>query len=272
VRCATNEAMILVLAHHHDAEADWLLKALRRHGAAVLFLCPEALGVDYAVTLSLRNDGQHASEFAFFDATIGRITSDRISYAVNRLGFIDPLVWRSAQEGERTYASSEINAFFPALIESLRCRIDSPVLHGALWVDSGFALRWAARLRAHGVAVHRSMMGEPAEASEMLMASDPTCLRRWLWFEREVFAPSGQPPVPIDMARVLRMLAPRQTLEIVCVQGTDPSDLQLLHVSRSPALSCYGQSFVRALTTHAKGLFDDHPDGHPERAALAPAV
>lgn len=270
--CATNEAMIVVLAHHHDAEAQWLCETLRRRGGLALLLCPEALGVDYAITLSLRNDGQHAWEIAFFDATIGRVSSDRIGFAVNRLGFIDPLMWRSASAGERAYASNEINAFFPALIESLRCRVDSPVQHGALWSDSGSELRWAARLHARGVAVHPAMTGDPADAWEMLRAADPARLRRWLCFEGRVLAPTGQPAVVVDMKGALHGLAPRQVLEFVCVQGAAPADLQLLQVSRTPALSCYGLQFVEALATHAKGLFDGHPDGHPERAAAALAV
>jgi hypothetical protein len=264
--------MILVLAHHHDVEAQWLLATLQRRAIAALHLCPEALGVDYAITLALRNDGRHASEIVFFDDAVGRVASERFGYAVNRLGYIDPLVWRWAQEGERAYASSEINAFFPALVESLRCRVDSPVPHGALWVDSGFAPRWAARLGAHGVAVHPAMAAGAAESCAVLMASDPARLRRWLWFEGEVLAPPGQPAAPVDMPRILRALAPRQALEFVCLQGARASDLQLLHVSRTPALSCYGEPFVQVLVSQARGVSDGHPDGHPERVALAPAV
>lgn len=264
--------MILVLAHHHDVEAEWLLATLQRRAIAALRLCPEALGVDYAITLALRNDGRHASEIVFFDDAVGRVASGCFDYAVNRLGYIDPLVWRRAQEGERAYASSEINAFFPALIEALPCRVDSPVAHGALWVDGGFASRWAARLGARGVAVHAAVAAGAAEAWAVLMASEPACLRRWLWFEGEVLVPPGQPAVAVDMPRILRTLAPRQALEFVCLQGARASEPQLLHVSRTPALSCYGEPFVQALVSQVQGASDGHPDGHPERAALAAAV
>ncbi len=264
--------MILVLANHYDAEAAWLRRALEercRH--PVLLLCPEGLGVDYSISLRLRNDGRHGCAISFFDDAARRWDGDRIRYAVNRLGFVEPLVWRSAAEAERIYATSEINAFFPALIQSLRCPVDSPVQHGALWVDGGFEVRWAVRLNACGVAVHPSMTGPPGKAFATLLEADPAALRRWMCFEGEVFTPAAQRGAHPRVAEHLRALAPGQTLEFVCLQGEDPAALQLLHVSRTPALSWYGRPFVEALLVHADGARHGHPDGNSERAALAAA-
>lgn len=264
--------MILVLANHYDAEADWLRRALEQRGRhPVLLLCPEALGVDYGISLRLRNDGRHGCTVSFFGEAARRCDGDQIRYAVNRLGYIEPLVWRSADEGERIYATSEINAFFPALIESLRCPVDSPVQHGALWVDGGFELRWAARLNARGVDVHPSMTGPPGQAVTTLLEADPAALRRWMCFEGQVFTPAAQGGAHPHVAQHLRALAPTQTLEFVCLQGADPAALQLLHVSRTPALSWYGQPFIDALLVHADGARHGHPDGNPERAAVAAA-
>jgi hypothetical protein len=263
--------MILILAHHHDAEAEWLVNCLQAQRRRPLLLCPEALGVDYGISLRLRNDGRHDSAVAFFDPAVGGVGSGQFRYAVNRLGFIEPLIWRSAPEGERLYATVEINAFFPALVESLRCRVDSPVEHGTLWPDCGFALRWAARLHARGVTIHPALAASPAQAFATWMAADPAALRRWLWFEGEVFAPPAQGGAHPHVTRALRAHAPGRTLEFIGLQGDDPAVVQLLQVSRTPSLSWYGQPFIDALLTHAEDFRHGHPDGHSERAAVAAA-
>ena len=263
--------MILVLAHHHDAEGAWLVHALQARQQRSLLLCPEALGVDYGISLRLRNDGRDESAIAFFDPSVGGVESAQFRYAVNRLGFIEPLVWRSAPERERLYATSEINAFFPALIESLRCRVDSPVAHGALWPDSGFALRWAARLHARGVAIHPALAASPVQACATWMASDPAALRRWLCFEGEVFVPPAQGSAHAHVTHALRSLAPGRTLEFIGLQGDADAVVQLLQVSCTPSLSWYGRPFIDALITHAEDSRHGHPDGHSERAAVAAA-
>jgi hypothetical protein len=240
--------MILVLAHYHDAEAHWLCHALRLDGRRrTTFLCPEAMGVDYSISLRLRNDGNHFAKITFIEPNACSVNSNEIRFAVNRLNYIEPLVWKSAAAGEQLYATSELNAFFPAVIQSLECPVDNPVHHGALWTHDGFAAQWAVRLHRLGVAIHPLAIGKQSAIVEALRQEKPADLRRWMVFNRQVFTPAGQAPEPSDIAHAISALATEESLEFIAVRDRKAGTLQVLHVSRTPALSCYGQAYIGAL-------------------------
>src|SRR5881227_3930810 len=103
--------MILVLAHHYDAEAEWLRKTLREgYAQAALLLWPEALGVDYDISLRLRANGNHDATVSMFEPPSRTSCERSARYVVNRLGYIEPLIWKNAAPSEKAYATAEINS------------------------------------------------------------------------------------------------------------------------------------------------------------------
>jgi hypothetical protein len=243
--------VILVLAHHYDAEAEWLCMTLRREHIAALLLWPEALGVDYRISLFLGHHEAAAGEITFLNERELPLESHSIRYALNRLGYIEPLMWDRAAPRERAYATSEINAFFSAFIRALPCPVSNPVRNGALWTGAGFEAKWFARLRRHGVGLHALASATPAEAWDTLASADRAQVRRWLYFEGELFSPPDQEPHR-EMESAIRDESPDEMLEFIAIQETPSRPLQLLWVTRTPAVSCYAPDFLAALIERAE--------------------
>lgn len=241
--------MILILAHHYDAEADWLCKIVEQdYQQAALLVWPEALGVDYSISLRLRGSGKHDALVSFFGPPASALSGRSARYVVNRLGYIEPLVWAKADSSEKAYAAAEVNAFFSAFVSALSCPISNPVRNGALWAGTGFVARWASRLHASGVAVHRLATSGANEAMRELNRADPATLRRWLHFEGRVFSPPGQEKSSPDIERAILEHSPDEMLEFIAIEDSTAPHPHVLWVSRTPALSCYGRAFVTALT------------------------
>src|SRR5437879_4593169 len=119
--------MLLVIAHHYDAEARWLCETLKRdYNIAATLLIPEAMGIDYSISLHLKNNGQHHSTIFFYEPET-RLKSSEVWYAINRLSYINPLIWQHVDQVEKAYATNEINAFFSAFIQSLRCPVSNSI-------------------------------------------------------------------------------------------------------------------------------------------------
>ena len=250
--------MILILAHHFDLEAEWLHRTLRDdYAQASLLLWPEALAVDYRITLALHGDGRREADVAFFDRTVGALDRETFDcqasrYAINRLSYIEPSIWKNADTAEKAYAESEINAFFSAFVRALPCPVSNPARHGALWTQAGFEARWASALHRSGVAVDPRAFGDPAIALAALSVADPSAVRRWMYFDGAVLAPPGQTTTGTEtLGRAVLERAPDEVLEFVAIEESIDAPARLLWVSRTPALSCYGSAFIDMLIDRA---------------------
>lgn len=246
--------MILVLAHHYDVEASWLCRSIQEHcGQSALLLWPEALGVDYCISLQLHGDGGHHAEVSFFERQMEKFDGRDPSYAVNRLGYIEPLIWDKAAGPEKAYAAAEINAFFSAFVRALPCPVSNPVRNGALWAGSGFEARWASLLHRRGVAVHPLATAGANEALGALSRAHPASIRRWLHFEGHVFPYPGHERAYPEVEMAILHHDPDELLEFIAIEDSTFLQPHLLWVSRTPALSCYGHTFVRTLTNRIGG-------------------
>jgi hypothetical protein len=244
--------VILVLAHHYDAEAEWLCGALRRHRQAALLLCPEALGVDYRISLFLGGNGRHDSRVSFFHPQAHTFQGRCARYAINRLGYVEPLIWKQAESTEKAYATSEINAFFSAFVRALLCPVSNPVRNGALWAGSGFEAKWLSRLQRFGATVHPLATAPPAEALAALNGAGRETIRRWLHVDGELFSPPDQESSYSDVERAILDQGPDEMLEFIGIHEASSPRPKLLWVTRTPALSCYGPNLVAALIDRAE--------------------
>jgi hypothetical protein len=264
--------MLLIIAHHHDAEAQWLCKVLKEEGRIpVYLLMPEALGVDYSISLHLKNEGKHRSTVFFHTPKI-RLELSQAHYAINRLSYIEPLMWARAAAAEKTYATTEINAFFPALIHSLTCPVSNPIHHGALYGEVSFTAKWAAQLRQHGIAVHPLATDTTGKLSAHFNATPAKDLCRLMYFDQALILPPTQRPIR-NFSKLRDALLEKggaETLEFIFLKK-GKTELELLHVSKTPALSCYGERFTTPLIQRLNPAHHDHFDGHSQRNPLAAA-
>lgn len=240
--------MVLILAHHYDAEAEWLADRLvSAYGVATTLLAPEALGLDYSLTLQLRNSGHHQATIVLFE-TGQRLDGGKLTYLVNRLSYIDPLLWKQSAEKERQYATNEVNAFFPAFIESLACPVSNPIHHGSLYGDVQFALRWAKYARVHGIEVNALALDKTGKLVERLNDMPPDSLFRFLYMDRQIFQPVSQKKTASHafLQKWLRQSGETETIELIFLRQQET--FELLHVTKTPALSLYGEPFLQAFS------------------------
>ncbi len=219
--------MFLLFAHDYDAEAKWLEKKLRDRGADARCIAPEALGIDYSATLTI-NVGVEAT-IRFEDGEA--ISSNESPTVINRLGFIEPAVWRHAEHTERTYAQSEINSFFAAFINAYS-RVVNPVYNGCL--HRGAAGHYAVfkALREQGFKISTAL-------SERLTTENYSSdAQRILWWQGKVFATGSR----IANEKQLRFLDPLATIEMTLIGDGDSEEI--IHASHVPALSLYGDSLI----------------------------
>lgn len=264
--------MLLIIAHHHDVEAQWLCKTLKEdYNLPVYIIMPEALGIDYSISLHLKNNGQHHSTI-FFHAPEARLESNRAWYAINRLSYINPLVWQHTDPVEKAYATNEINAFFPALIHSLTCPVSNSIHNGALYGEGGFAAKWAAHLHQHGVFVHPLVTDITEKLFEKLNTTPAEDIRRLIYFNNELILPPTQKPLKnyISLKRSIIEKGGSETLEFIFLKRGD-NDPELLHISKTPSLSLYGKRFTDALFQRIKEANHDNTDGHTQRNTFTAA-
>jgi hypothetical protein len=251
------------MAHHHDAEARWLYEALKQARQQVAHLVPEALGLDYNITLRLNNCGPHGANVSFHQPA-RRLESRAVAYAINRLSYIDPLVWKKTEPAELTYATSELNAFFPALIESLPCPVSNRIHHGALYGDGGFAARWAARMHERGLAVDASVLDNTGKSYERLAACKPEELHRFMADAEGIHTPPGQATVAREgeIRDCILGSCDRETLEAIFLN--EGGSVRLVHLTKVPSLSCYGARYVAALVQQVTKYKHDLANRHSQ--------
>ncbi len=261
--------MLLILAHHNDLEAQWLYTDLLAAGRVpARLLMPEALGIDYDITLQLHNRGNHGVHVQFYQPA-ETIDGSDVSYLLNRLTYIEPLVWNNAEPAEKTYNTNELNAFFPALIEAIPCPVSNPIHHGALYGDSAFSRKWTRLLTRQGCTIHPDAPGNPERVYRLLNDHAATGLARIMLCDKEIILPPGQEQwaeLPV-LQRCIRDQGSVETLEFIFLRnaGGEPA---LLHVSKTPALSVYGPNITAFLSRKITHPYDT-VDRNPERNAFA---
>ncbi|MDF2431383.1 MAG: hypothetical protein JWP44_1014 [Mucilaginibacter sp.] len=262
--------MLLIIAHHHDAEALWLYRTLKEDGVyPVLLLMPEALGIDYSISLHLNNNSSNQLAIFFYTPEV-RVEGDQVKYAINRLSYIDPLVWRRADLIEKAYATNEINAFFPALIHSLSCPVSNRIYNGALYGEGGFASKWAENFHRHGVSVDSLATDIPEKIFEKLKGTPTEHVYRLMYFGGEIISPPMQEPLKnhSDLTECILINGGTETLEFILLKRKD-GNAELLHVSKTPALSVYGELFKKALFQQLNKSLYDYTYGNTKRDTLA---
>ena len=263
--------MLLLLAHHHDAEARWLQQMLDQvYHLRMAYLVPEALGLDYNITLRLNNHGQPSATVAFNKAA-WKLESNEVSYAINRLSYVDPIIGRKAQPSELTYAASELNAFFPALIASLPCPVSNRIYHGALYGDVNFAARWAARVDECGLSFDSSFIDDPSSSYQKLSAINPTELHRFMFDGEEILTPPDQATLPREneIRECFINQGEDETLEAIFMNESGTP--RLLYLSKTPSLSCYGALYLDSLAQRLVKHKYDPAHRHSQRTAVAAA-
>ena len=264
--------MLLIIAHHYDAEALWLYDTLNsEHTIPVTLLQPEALGVDYDISLYLTNNGQHESVVRFFN-TGRHLKGSRISYAINRLSYIDPIVWQHAAQEEKTYAGNELNAFFPAFLHALPCALSNPIYNGSLYSDRNFVRRLADCLRRQGIEVHPLALDPSGRLFRTFRDTPPTQLWWLICSGKAVLTPYGQETAACQekIKDCLLRYGCTETVELIFLKEKD--HLVFFHASKAPALSLYGRQLIEMLIQQIKKTVqDDTIDGHTQRIPLTPA-
>ena len=263
--------MLLLIAHNHDAEARWLYHTLNQGARLpVAYLVPEALGIDYKITLRLNNCGPHTAS-VWFDKPERRLESSGFTYVINRLSYVDPIAWHKAEPSELTYATAELNAFFPALVASLPCKVSNRIHHGSLYGDACFVARWAARMKGRGVPVDLCVLDCTGKSHEKISAATPGGLSRFMYDGDRIFTPHGQPVAPheAEIRDCLKNSGEDETLEAVFLNESGRTSL--IHLSKTPSLSCYGSNYIGSLISPIKTNFYDPTNGHSQRTTLAPA-
>ncbi|WP_183560423.1 hypothetical protein [Mucilaginibacter sp. SP1R1] len=261
--------MILIIAHHHDAEAQWLCQILKEdYDMPVYLLMPEALGVDYSISLQLQNNGLHHATI-FFNEPQLRLECNEVWYAINRLSYINPIVWQHANADEKAYATNEINSFFPAFIHSLKCPVSNKIYHGALYGDSSFAAQWAAHLYQHGLSVNPLATERTGKQFEKLNAIPVEQTWRFIYANNEIILPLIQDPIKnyAGLRESILSKGGDEMLEFIFLKGEDNRP-ELLQVSKTPSLSYYGKTFAEALLQQLKQINHDYTNGHTQRNTL----
>ncbi len=259
--------MILLFAHHYDAEAEWFFHELKKScQLPVVWLIPEALGVDYSITLRFLKNGQ-TTGFVLLRSDERRLEMRDVRYAINRFAYIDPLIWEHAEPSEKAYAASELNAFFPAVIQSLTRSISKRIDNGSLCDINAFVAGWATRFHSAGISVDISALRSSGDLQQVLIGRSGRQVFRFLYDVQRVFTPVGQTSLTkeAEIKTCLRTFGDDETLEalFICESGLP----QLIHVSKTPALSCYGLSYVDTFVRHVLAFHNDPSLGETQRNA-----
>ncbi len=250
--------------------------------AEAFLLIPEALGVDYDVTLRLSDreilatlqplqgglefpvQGTERSALQIKDGCGSQelpggweFSSPDISFLVNRLNYIDPLVWKKAGETDRAYATGEINAFFAAFIHAFSCPVVNPVVNGALPESSSANYSLLMALRKRGVSIHPALFQEDGEAFHTMISNLNDCTRMMTFGENILAAPRKTCPgevFPTEMVKknlleALKATAlPERAGDTFISQEFFFREAEgkpgLIYISRTPAYSVYAEEFL----------------------------
>ena len=239
--------MILIFAHYYDKEAQWLQQHLSFPvaGPEVKLVIAEALGIAYTVSLSIKDN--YNNSVIFFKDDMAEVSQEDVSLVINRLVYINPIAWNKSDEKEKTYAANEINAFFAAFIHSFTCPVINNIKHGSLFGNRLEVVKIIKTIMRAGIAIHPYVKAQDENSFPLMEENLPNCLRLMCWGNK-IFSPTDQNDIGLTLKNKLFPFLQKQKLtaayELFFLDGA-PGALQLICISKSPALSVYGQPFLR---------------------------
>ena len=257
--------MLLLIAHHYDAEARWLYDLLQSEKQVEsLLLIPEALGVDYSISLHLNNCGKPRAAVYFYDTGI-TLNGDCVCYVINRLSYINPLTWQQASTIEKTYAASEINSFFSAFIYSFTCPVSNPIHNGSLYGEAAATEKWAHYCKQNDLTVHPLLSDCTGRIYNLLQNIAPENIYRYMQIGSQLMAPPQQEPAAIihTLKKMVSANGENEMQEFTFLQ--EEGVLHLLQVSKLPLLSLYAHQVSGIIYQQFKNKKHDLIDGHTQR-------
>jgi hypothetical protein len=249
--------MLLIIAHHHDQEAVWLYKNLLESGEIpVRLLVPETLGLDYHISLNLFNTLAAKSSVNWF-ATGETIFNTDVHWLINRLNYIDPIIWNRSASAEKQYATSELNAFFAAFIHSFSCKISNPIQNGCLYGQIQFLPFWISYFQKKGIQPHSLLLKNNFSRKKAM--ANPEKLLRFLCHKNSIYQPAEQTSAA-ELTKLLsanNLLKPWDLMEFVFMQTRSPQKFHFISASPTPCFSAYGKAFTQTVINHYKTTCHD---------------
>lgn len=261
--------MLLILAHHHDAEAKWLYdKLLAETNLKPILLIPEALGIDYDATLQLHNSGRHQASILFHNPDF-KIESGDITYTINRLSYVDPIIWKNSLKKEQLYATNELNAFFPAFLHALPCPVSNPAHNGALGGETVFLMRWVSHFLSQNLPVHPVVFDSPDQVYHLLQKTSQKNILRFMQVGNQLITQNGHsvPPGFDRLREIIRHNREKEMAEFICLIADD--QIQILTITKTPCLSLYSDNITDLIYKLLTSDSDDTSNGNTQRNALA---
>jgi hypothetical protein len=111
--------MVLILCHLHDADAVWLCRRLQQANPPVPVLIVSADELLLARTIRHTLDPSEDDDFLIVLQNGQRIEKANLSVVVNRLFFMDPVLWRHTDPKQYQYVTQELNALYLSLLHSV---------------------------------------------------------------------------------------------------------------------------------------------------------
>jgi hypothetical protein len=240
--------MILILCHLHDADARWLYQRLQRATS------PESVAIISTDELLYAHRIQHTVSPSGVDFRFhlqnGRILEKKdLSLVINRLCYIDPLIWKWVGTQQYQYVSQELNALYLSLLHALTAiPLYNPPT--ATWLGGRHLspAEWqllALRLELP-IPPNWPPADEPAQPDQRVLIVDGQLL--------------GELPTGISLASC-QQLAGQSGMPLLELQFTDAVFVQ---ATPMPLLQPYGTDIIDyLLTSTANGTHL----GHTERIA-----
>lgn len=257
--------MLLIIAHHYDREAVWLYENILENGEIpVRLLVPETLGLDYYISLNLSGTLVAKSSVKWFD-TGETIFNTDVHWLINRLSYIDPMIWNQSEATEKQYATNELNAFFAAFIYSFGCTISNPIQNGSLYGQNLYLPKWISHFKKAGIDPTKPLLknGFP-DANDL---KNPTDLSRFLCHKNSIYQPEKQTLKP-DLKQFLfaeEALNSFDMMEFIFLRTQNSSKFQFVSASSAPCFSAYGKAFTKTIVNHYKTARHDTAIWNTER-------
>ncbi|RIV23338.1 hypothetical protein DYU11_10045 [Fibrisoma montanum] len=250
--------MILILCHPHDVEAAWLYEQLQRAAPDQPLLIATADELIYA--RSIRQTLVGDDDTFLIRLQNGRtILKDEISVVINRLYYLDPVVWKAVSDKQYQYVAQELNALFLSLLHAVNpARLFNPPTPVSLGGRHLSSAEWQLLAVRAGLPI---APGWPPPETQAFTAPDA----RLLVLSGELLG-TVPPGIDADACCRLAQLSGTRLLELHFMQS--PDGFVFMGATAFAALSYYGDALVHhflTLTSHDFNL------GHSQRAAH-PAV
>lgn len=229
---------------------------------------PEALGIDYDISLQLNNNARHQASVLFRNPEF-KVKSQDITYTINRLSYIDPIIWKNSSKKEKLYATNELNAFFPAFLHALPCPVSNPAHNGALGGETVFLMKWVSYFISQNVPVNPVVFDSPDQVYYLVQKTPQKKVLRFIQIGNQLILQNGQ-AVPAGFEHLREMIShnrEREMAEFICLIADD--HIQLLTITKTPCLSLYSDNITDLIYKLLTSDSNDTTNGNTQRNAFA---